>query len=311
MGLPLFESIQSPDHSVHTAYGLRFRSRMDWLPLNRVDDPRSTFDVDVTLGTVPTGLGQGAFSCPRFDALPGRLLFRTRNIADYLIEEGRSISVHPKPDSERLKLSNLLFGAVTGAILIQRGTLALHGCSVEIPSGAVIICGDSRAGKSTLATLLLQRGFRVLDDNIAVLIPEESGFHVQPGLGFLRLTRETLDLLNEPPRGPCFRAPFETKYLHFLNPAEYCNESRLLRHLFVLDRKTPLFCRPLTGPDKFATARRYTFVGHMAPGLGRTEDLFRRWVELAARTPMSLLGQPPEDTLYSWADRFSSMIRGL
>ena len=284
---------------------------MDWLPLNRLDDPRSGFDVDVTLGTVPAGLGQEAFSCPRFEALPGRLLYRTRTIADYLIEEGCRISVHPKPDTEKLKLSNILFGAATGAILIQRGTLALHGCSVEIPSGAVIVCGDSGAGKSTLATLLLQRGLRVLDDNIAVLIPEEGGFHVQPGLGFLRLTRQTFDLLNEAPRGPGFHAPFETKYLHFLNRGEFCNEARLLRHLFVLDRKTPLFCRPLAGRDKFATARRYTFVGHMAPGLGRTEDLFRRWLELAARTPMSLLGLPPEDVLYSWADRVSSMIRDL
>ena len=304
-------SIESPDHSVHTAYGLRFRSRFDWLPLNRADDPRSGFDVDITLGDVPARLGEDAFRCARYEASPGRLLYRTRTIADYLIEEGCRISVHPKPDVEKLKLCNLLFGAGTGALLIQRGTLALHGCSVEIPSGAVIVCGDSGAGKSTLATLLLQRGLRVLDDNIAVLIREEDGFHVQPGLGYLRLTAQTLDLLNEPPRGPGFDAPFETKYLHFLNRAEYCDAPRILRHLFVLDRKEPLFCRPLAGGDKFASARKFTFVGHMAPGLGRTEDLFRSWLELAARTPMSLLGVPPEDTLYFWADRVASMIRDL
>ena len=307
----MLEPIESHEHSVHTAYGLRFRSRLDWLPVNRADDRRAGFDVDVTVGTVPPGLGQEAYSCPRYDALPGRLLYRTRTIANYLIEEGCRISVQPKPDSEKLKLSNILFGAATGALLIQRGTLALHGCSVETASGAVIICGDSGAGKSTLATLLLQRGLRVLDDNLAVLIPAEGGFQVQPGLGFLRLTAETLELLNEAPRGPAFDAPFEKKYLHFLDRGEFCSEPRLLRHLFVLDRKAPLFCLPLEGRDKFAAARRFTFVGHMAPGLGRTEDLFRRWLELAARTPMSVLGLPPEVPLYSWADSVSSMIREL
>ena len=302
-------SIESPDHAVHAAYGLRFRSRFDWLPLNRIDG--SAFDVDIAVGTVPASLGEEAFRCSRYDALPGKLLYRTRTIADYLVEDGCRISIQPKPDSERLKLCNILFGAVTGATLIQRGTLALHGCSIETASGAVIVCGDSGAGKSTLATLLLQRGLRVLDDNIAVLIPKEGAFHVQPGLGFLRLTTRTLELLNEAPRGPGFEAPFETKHLHFLNREEYCNESRVLRHLFVLDRKTPEFCRPITGPDKFAAARRFTFVGHMAPGLGRTEDLFRNWLDLAARTPMSVLGVPPEDHLYSWADRASNTIRNL
>ena len=55
---------------------------------------------------------------------------------------------------------------------------------------------------------------------------------VQPGLGYLRLTGDTLRMLKMKARGPGFAAPFETKYLHSLGPHEFCAAERpLRRHL--------------------------------------------------------------------------------
>lgn len=304
----MIPSLESADYSVHSAFGLRFRSRLDWLPLRRVEDLSSGFDVEVTFGQVPAGLGDGAFRTPRFEAQPGRLLFKTRTIADYLVEDGRRICVQPKPEAEQLKLCNLLFGAATGGLLIQRGTLALHGCSLETPAGAVIVCGGSGAGKSTLATLLLERGFRILDDNIAALDLSGGRFRVQPGLGYLRLTGDTLKMLRMRPRGPGFSAPFETKYLHFLGPHDFCGEPRPLRHIFVLDRASEVLDLPLRGTDKLAVVRRYTFMGHMAPGLGRLASHFRIWLKLADATPVHRLGQPPEDGIELWADKIAGLM---
>lgn len=304
----MVKSLESSVHSIHSAFGLRFRSRLDWLPLRRVEDVSSRFDVDVTFGPVPAELGAGALKTPRFEAQPGRLLFKTRTIADYLVEDGRRILVHPKPEADEPKLGNLLFGAVTGGLLIQRGTLALHGCSIETPSGAVIFCGDSGAGKSTLATLLLERGFRVLDDNIAALDVVGGEFRVQPGLGYLRLTGDTLTLLDRLPEGPGFPAPFEMKYQHFPGSNGFCGDARPLRHIFMLDRTATALEQPLRGEVRLAVVRRYTFMGHMVPGLGQLENHFRRWLELADGTPMSRLGQPPEDGVETWADKVADLI---
>ena len=304
----MIPSLESPDHSVHSAFGLRFRSRLNWLPLPRVEDVSTGFDVDVTIGSVPASLGEGAFKSPRFEAEPGRLLFRTRAIADYLVEDGCRIRIQPKPDAEQLKLSNLLFGAVIGGLLIQRGTLALHGCSLETPEGAVLVCGGSGAGKSTLATLLLERGFRVLDDNVAALDQTGGDFKVQPGLGYLRLTGDTLKMLSMRARGPGFAAPFETKYVHFLGPQEFCREARPLRRIFVLDRSSEVLDLPIRGNDKWVIVRRYTFMEHMAPGLGQLASHFRSGLKLAESTPVRRLGRSSEDSVKVWADKIAGLI---
>ncbi len=101
----------------------------------------------------------------------------------------------------------------------------------------MLVCGGSGAGKSTLATLLLERGFRVLDDNVAALDQTGGDFRVQPGLGYLQAyRRHAEDAEDARLAGPGFAAPFETKYVHFLGPQEFCREARPLRHIFVLDR---------------------------------------------------------------------------
>ena len=70
-------------------------------------------------------------------------------------------------------VANLLFAAVSGALLIQRGLLALHGCSIEAPGGAAIVCGAAGAGKSTLAGFLLRSRVRVLDDDSGLVVRRE------------------------------------------------------------------------------------------------------------------------------------------
>ena len=272
-------------------------------------DTTAPFDVDISVGEVPSHLEGARLHSLRFDAQPGRLLFKTRTIANYLIENGSQIRIQPKPDADRMKVCNLLFGGVTGALLIQRRTLALHGCTIATPGGgAVVVCGESGAGKSTLAGLLLARGLRVLDDNIAALVPHDDEFLVQPGLGFMRLTGDSLQLLGQSPQGPGFAAPYELKYMQTLPEQSFANAARPLRHIYLLDRSAPALELGLSGKDKLTVIQKHTFVEHMLPGLGELENHFRLWLALANRIPVSLLGQPPQDNPAVWADKIAQLL---
>ena len=55
-------------------------------------------------------------------------------------------------------------------------------------------------------------------------------------------------------RGPGFAAPFETKYVHFLGPQEFCRDARPLRRIFVLDRSSEVLDLPIRGNDKLASS---------------------------------------------------------
>lgn len=302
-------SFETSDPVIHAAFGLRFRSRMDWLPLQLSENATDPADVEVTFGEMTANVPELPASI-RFKASPGKLLFRTRTIADYQVDNGDRIHILPKAGADELRLANLLFGAVTGGLLIQRGMLALHGCSVETPAGAVIICGDSGAGKSTLSALLLERGLRILDDNIAALAWQGDDILVQPGLGYLRLTAESLALLGKPIEGPGFAAPYQMKYLHFLDQESFCQEARPLRRIVVLERQQASLEEPIIGGrNKLDVVRRFTFVRHMVQPLGQLESHFQRSIALTNRVPFSRLGQPASLDTKAWADRVAEWLR--
>lgn len=299
---------ESDEYVTHAAFGLRYRSRLPWLPAPKVGDDAAVDVVQISFDAETPALNPATFKLTRFEATPGRFLFRTFSIADYLVRAGRQVQIIPKRGADPIKLANLLFGAVTGALLIQRQQLALHGCAVETPGGAVLFCGDSGAGKSTLAGLLLARGLRVLDDNIVALQRSSNGFWVQPGLGHLRLTGNTLALLGQTPKGPAFSAPYELKYLHPLDAAEFCDRPRPLKHIFLLDRSDGTFRQDLSGPAKLAVLQRHVFLRNMVEPLGQIKGHFQSCLALAACTPVSRIGYPLGTSLDNWVDEILELV---
>ena len=59
-----------------------------------------------------------------------------------------------------------LLGSCLGALLHQRGVLALHASAIETDQGAVLFMGDSGMGKSTTLQAFIKRGYKMLADDI-------------------------------------------------------------------------------------------------------------------------------------------------
>ncbi|MBF0613462.1 MAG: hypothetical protein HQL55_20310, partial [Magnetococcales bacterium] len=198
--------------------------------------PNQPPDVHIKVCQVPSDLGEGAVRGAFFQAKPSRLLLTTRLTADYLIEGGNSIQIAPKPESDNAAICHLAFGWATGGLLIQRGILALHGSTIATPSGAVVFCGDSGVGKSTLVGLLLSRGMKILDDNIAALDLDSGQCLVQPGGGSLRLMPDSLDFLQIDSSRLIQFSKRMPKYLYVLNELEFCAHPIPLRKIYFLHR---------------------------------------------------------------------------
>lgn len=293
----------------YNAFGLTLVTDTDWLPLHPAASG-TVADVEFTFGATPTVLTEATVQRARFEARPGVLLYRTRLIADFLIEEGRTVTVAPKGHRGLVDIANLALGVISGIVLLQRGTPALHGCAIDTPQGAVVMCGASGAGKSTLAMLLLRRGFRILDDNVAPLMPAEGRWMVAPGTGFVRLTAESFALINEPPSGPSFASPAFVKHLHPLRETEWTREPRPLHRVWLLDRNATELMTPLAVAEKVAMLRAHWFAGQMAQGLGRSSLLFDTTLALANTIPMAKLGRPPELGQDAWADAVARLLTG-
>ena len=77
-------------------------------------------------------------------------------------------------------LAVYLRGPVIGFLLQRRGVGVLHASAVCLKEHAVVLCGQSAAGKSTTAAALALRGVPILCDDIAALRQQESSVYVEP-----------------------------------------------------------------------------------------------------------------------------------
>jgi len=97
-----------------------------------------------------------------------QLLIRTQFIEAYCDKTFQHIELYPLSGSTTQDLSLFsypLSELVCMHLLAQRNGALLHACAVLMNNTAVLFCGESGAGKSTMAGLWHQRGYTILSDD--------------------------------------------------------------------------------------------------------------------------------------------------
>jgi hypothetical protein len=94
------------------------------------------------------------------------VMFQIPNIATFLIQDGKMITVSLLKEADDNLIRLFILGTCMGAILMQRKILPLHGSAIAINGKAYAIVGDSGVGKSTLASAFLKEGYKLLSDDV-------------------------------------------------------------------------------------------------------------------------------------------------
>lgn len=86
-----------------------------------------------------------------------------------------------------------LLGSVLACALHQLGRFVMHGNSVEVGGRASVFIGAKGKGKSTITSALLNRGHRLISDDLVVLdrLKDET-IHALPGFPFVKLWPDSL-----------------------------------------------------------------------------------------------------------------------
>lgn len=179
----------------YTAYDLIFSSSIDLPEFRPV--PKQDADVVIKLGEVPDAinpiLGEGVL----YKVNDKEFLLEVPNIARYYVAHGRNITIEPYNDEITQDVRLFLLGSTIGALLQQRDLLTLHASAVATEAGAVLFCGTSGIGKSTLAAALLQRGYSIIADDISVVSLNGDNIPlVVPGYPNQKLWAATLEHFN-------------------------------------------------------------------------------------------------------------------
>ena len=170
-------------------YGLRVQSQIPF-PEAQPEKPGEA-DVRIVFGRVPEFLreaakkGYGTWTDGFLAAW-----FRVRDGSGVYVEAGKRIVVELAKEPQMTRLTSLLLSAGMALICLQRGELFFHGSALEIRGQAVLLCGESGVGKSTVAMELLQGGAGFLADDTVRVRPGPVGMLAEPSYPQQKLCRD-------------------------------------------------------------------------------------------------------------------------
>jgi hypothetical protein len=165
------------------------------LPGQIAGEPQCAAQVTIRRGPAPHFLPEPSVSAPTWQLSGKQLLLHVPNVARFLLTDGREIMVGPEPAAGESDVSIFILNTAFGILLHQRDEVVLHASAVRVNGRAVLFCGASGGGKSTLAAALVQRGYPMVADDICRLAANGSGPVVYPDGCQLKLWAQAIDRL--------------------------------------------------------------------------------------------------------------------
>lgn len=167
-----------PDKPIyrHIGCGLQIESDIRLPGLASADPDNSAPLVRIEQAGVPLELTEGVIrSGPNWQRTENTFLLRLDGIARFLIEDASSIQYAPEDNTDPEELTAFLTGSVLGLLLHLRGAVVLHASAVMVGERAVLFCGLSGAGKSTISAALGERGYPMVSDDLCALSTANDG----------------------------------------------------------------------------------------------------------------------------------------
>ena len=274
----------SPPYRCH-AFGLRFASSFA-LPEMRGAADGGEADVTIVAGEAARPAEMAEF-LPGVAASPDGFWMAVPDCCRLLVSGGRRIEVCCAPGREA-DMRAYLLGSAMGALLQQRGLLALHGSAVDLGGGAAVFLGPQGAGKSTMAAMLGHGGHAVLCDDISAI---DDAAMVAPGLLSQKLSPASLGALGRSAEG---LAPVLTGADKFVLPiADAAPLPPMpLRAVILLEAGDALSLAVMSGSTATATLVANSFRGQLVSPMQRQAAHFAQCVALARRVPVLRLVRP-------------------
>ncbi|WP_154991638.1 HPr kinase/phosphorylase [Priestia megaterium] len=253
----------------YDAFGLNILSELPLPELNCLVSPGDHIDVSIKLSKDKIELEQKK----GFTVLSHYVAFKVPNLAVFSIKSGKEIAVEPLKDFDEAKARLYVLGTCMGVILMQQQTLPLHGSAIAIDGKAYAIVGNSGAGKSTLASAFIQKGYKLIsDDVIPVTFSNDRTPMVQPTYPQQKLWEESLNEFGIDSRkyNPLFER--ETKYSVPVKNS-FHNQSIPLAGIFELVKGSgeSVEIRQTNGLEGFRILLHHTFRGSLLQRLGLKE----------------------------------------
>lgn len=210
------------------------------------------------------------------------------------IEQGRRLYYEKKEKATLTRLNGYILGWGMAMVFYQRGKMSIHCSCVSKDGGAVLISGNSGAGKSTVTDGLLQKGYTLMADDVAVVSAKERGeIYASPAFPYRKVCRNELGRIGTAKESAVYIDEDKDK---FLVPYEgaFSTESCPVQAMFILKfgRQEDVSITEAVGAEKFTLCMEAVF---LAPLLGKQlyePEIGVRMLEFASKVPVYVITRP-------------------
>lgn len=224
---------------------------------------------------------------------PKHLIFSTP-VANFEVREGREMVVQPYEGVCEGDVRVFVLGSGFGVLQMQRGRLPIHGSAVEIDGRAMVIVGNSGAGKSTATAALVQRGVRYLTDDVAAATVDGNMAWIAPAYPQRKLCLDACRMLGVQTEGLPV-VSIERQKVAIRNPAEWCDRPLPLGWIVELvpdeSCAAPTVCR-VTGGEGLQLLLNNLYRKAMLELLGISPERMRQLLAIASSARVYRVRRP-------------------
>lgn len=212
---------------------------------------------------------------------------------------GERIDVRWTDGTPKDDLVQVVQAAGLGASLNRMGEPVLHACAVDVGGDAIVLVGQSGAGKSTTAGAFVAAGHALMTDDIAALqIRVGGGAVVHPGAARLRLQPHAARALGwDPdalPRVFSSGLAGDKRYVRLsVDEGTFCRSARPVTRLCLLEtrRHGGPIVEAVSSAAALPALVENTYAARLLDG-GRRAELFVRYAELIQGVPVCRVHPP-------------------
>ncbi len=212
-----------------------------------------------------------------------------------LVEDGRRVIYEPRANADLNYLRTYILGYAISMLYMQRGELAIHCGAVSRGGEAILIAGESGSGKSTVTDSLLEAGWKLMADDIAVVRINEAGQAMAaPGFPYRKLCRDVVVEKGYRPEDLIYINEDKDKFL-VPYKGEFSLEEKPVKAMFLLAGDTAadkLSTEELKGINKFYACVDNLFLKRLLKEKRYEAGLGKKCLEIAAKIPIYLIRRP-------------------
>jgi len=254
---------------IYKAFGIIIESDFD---IPEFVEAAGNPEVRISLGKAPVTLSRITRKGVKFQATHNEFLLDVDEVARFYVKEGSSILVDLNKPAVDKEVRLFLLGSALGALFLQRGLLPIHGSAVKFGNSASVFTGLSGAGKSSIATYFVTKGYSFLADDISVI---DNSLHVIPGFPNLKIWKDIAQKL-EIESENLEEIRKSIKKYHFPVKDSFFNEALPVKNIFIISSKnSPGYeYEELKGLAKFNAVKNNTYRYRFVGGLEKMQEHF-------------------------------------